>query len=101
MARSSFLDLLNRPNRPVETPVFPALVGPVLEPTVGSDIQPTVGLDSQPTVGFDTEPTAGRESTPTVGPEPEPTVLRGVFYLAEDLGALFPATRVKRIDQAQ
>jgi predicted transcriptional regulator len=41
--------------------------------------------------------TVGPESKPTVGLEPQP----GGFYLAEDLGALFPVTRVKPIRRAQ
>ena len=52
-------------------------------------------------VGSDSQPTVGSVPEPTVGLESEPTVLAGVFYLAEDLGALFPVTRVKRIDRAQ
>lgn len=82
-------------------------VVPGSEPTVGSGPAPTVKPEPavrpklEPTVGLETEPTVNLDPTPAAGPEPELAVLSGIFYLAEDLGALFPVTRVKRIGRAQ
>jgi hypothetical protein len=67
------------------------------EPAAGSNPTPTVGFEPEPTVGLETEPTVN----PAADPESELAVLSGIFYLAEDLGALFPVTRIKRIGRAQ